>query len=111
LKRLQPVADESDNKIVAGEMVIDLELKEVLIGTEKVILTKREFEILTLLASHPSKIFSRDEILNSAWNETTYVTDRTVDVHIARLRKKLGKYGNFISNRSGYGYRFNLLTP
>ena len=108
LKRQNSTSCNVDNKIVAGDVVIDLELKEVLIGTEKVILTKIEFEILALLAGNPSKIFTRNDILDKAWEETTYVTERTVDAHISRLRKKLGKYANLISNRSGYGYRFNI---
>jgi DNA-binding response OmpR family regulator len=109
-KRQKTTSNNVDNKIIAGDILIDLELKEVWIGTENIVLTKIEFEILALLASHPSKIFSRESILNNAWKETTYIAERTVDVHIARLRKKMGKYGNLISNRSGYGYLFNSLN-
>ena len=108
LKRQKTISNNPDKKIVVGDIVIDLELKEVLIEAKKVVLTKTEFEILAFLAANPSKIFTRDKILHNAWDETPYITERTVDVHIARLRKKLGKYGSLISNRSGYGYRFNL---
>ena len=70
-------------------------------------MTKTEFEILVLLAENPKRLFSREEIIEKAWKEITYITERTVDVHITRLRKKLGDYGSHITNRSGYGYRFN----
>jgi DNA-binding response OmpR family regulator len=52
-------------------------------------------------------MFSRENIINKLWSETPYITERTVDVHITRLRKKLGNYATVISNRTGYGYRFN----
>lgn len=90
-----------------GPITIDLNLKEVLIDNKKITLTKTEFELLALLVQNPETIFSRDKIINQVW-EDTYVNERTVDVHITRLRKKLGAYGEAITNRSGYGYRFNL---
>ena len=98
---------ESVRKLIFDELIIDLEIKEVEIKQEKISLTKTEFEILALLAENPERLFSRAEIIEKAWSETTYVTERTVDVHITRLRKKLGSYSSFITNRSGYGYRFN----
>lgn len=90
-----------------GPLRIDLSLKEVFMHKEKIILTKTEFELLALLASKPESIFSRERIIDKIWKETPYITERTVDVHIARLRKKLGACGIAITNRSGYGYRFN----
>ena len=97
----------TERKLVFDDFVIDLELKEVLINDKKIILTKTEFEILALLAQNPKRVFSREKIIENAWNETTFITERTVDVHITRLRKKLGDYASLITNRSGYGYRFN----
>ena len=97
----------TERKLVFNDFVIDLELKEVLINDKKIILTKTEFEILALLAQNPKRVFSREKIIENAWNETTFITERTVDVHITRLRKKLGDYASLITNRSGYGYRFN----
>lgn len=94
-------------KLSFDRLVIDLATKEVSIEGEAVSLTKTEFEILALLAQKPDRLFSREEIIDMVWHEMTYVTERTVDVHITRLRKKLGKYGAVIVNRSGYGYRFN----
>jgi DNA-binding response OmpR family regulator len=89
-----------------GDVRIDLTLKELNIGNEKIQLTKTEFEVLALLAQNPQRIFSREDIIEIIWTETPYITERTVDVHITRLRKKLGACASLISNRSGYGYRF-----
>jgi len=97
-------------QIVFENVIIDLELKEVRIDAEKITLTKTEFEVLVLLAEHPERVFSREEIIDKIWVETPYITERTVDVHITRLRKKLGAYSSLITNRSGYGYRFNQET-
>jgi DNA-binding response OmpR family regulator len=98
----------TQRKLIFNDVIIDLELKEVQVGADKIMLTKTEFELLALLAEHPERVFSREEIIDKIWSETPYITERTVDVHIARLRKKLGDYATLISNRSGYGYRFNF---
>ncbi len=89
------------------QLKVDFIDKRVYIGGQEIILTKKESEILVLLTKYIGKIFSRDDILKKVWKDESYVLERTVDVHIARLRKKLGKYGDFIINRSGYGYCFN----
>ena len=96
------------SKLVFDNIVIDLEIKELSIDEEKISLTKTEFEILALLAENPERVFPREDIIDKVWKETPYITERTVDVHITRLRKKLGVYGALITNRSGYGYRFNI---
>lgn len=67
-------------------------------------LTKREHLILQLLQQHPGRYFSREEILAAVWPDDSYVSERTVDVHIARLRKKMGADGNRIVNKTGFGY-------
>ena len=82
--------------------------KTVLIDETPLKLTKKEFEILYLLALDPQKIFSRSKILDLVWKNEAYVLERTVDVHIARLRKKMGRFGSCIVNRSGYGYCFDI---
>lgn len=69
-------------------------------------LTKKEFDILELFLSSPEIIFSREEILDKVWEEDVLVIDRTIDVNINRLRKKLGEYGKNIITKSGYGYGF-----
>lgn len=90
------------------ELSIDLNSKELTINKIPVALTKTEFEILVLLASQPTRVFSREEIIQSVWSDTPYITERTVDVHITRLRKKMDTYGQYIESRSGYGYRFKI---
>ena len=110
LKRQSPgdkLTDEK-RKLVFGDIVINLELKEVVVCSKKIALTKTEFEIFLLLAEHPERVFSREEIIDKVWHETPYITERTVDVHITRLRKKLGNYAMLISNRLGYGYWFKV---
>lgn len=97
-----------NNKMWIGEINIDLEVKEVVLGADKIPLTKTEFEILALLAQYPDKVFSREKIIEAVWEESTYITERTVDVHITRLRKKMKSYGQVITNRPGYGYRFDI---
>ena len=69
-------------------------------------LTKLEFELLLLFLSNPDTVFSRDELLCRCWPSDTYVLDRTVDVNITRLRKKIGQYGKQLKTRFGYGYVF-----
>lgn len=96
-----------ENKLAVGDFVIDKELKELELKGVSIPLTKTEFEILLLLAEHPEKVFSREDIIDNVWREAPYITERTVDVHITRLRKKMGEYASLIANRSGYGYRFN----
>lgn len=90
--------------IEIGELMIDLTAKNVLLNGQPVQLTKKEFEILSMMAKSPNRIFSREDILGKVWQEDGYVLERTVDVHITRLRKKLGDFGKHIANRSGYGY-------
>lgn len=90
--------------IEIGELIIDLTAKNVLVNSQPVQLTKKEFEILSMMAKSPNRIFSREDILGKVWQEDGYVLERTVDVHITRLRKKLGDFGKHIANRSGYGY-------
>ena len=96
------------NKFSLNDLVIDFDRKEVFIGKESINVTKTEFEILVFLAKNHEKIFSRKELINTIWEETPFITERTVDVHITRLRKKLGQYAFLISNKSGYGYRFKV---
>ncbi len=104
----QSIEKKSLQNIEFDDITINIELKEVIVQGEKITLTKTEFEILVLLAQHPDKIFSREDIIDKIWTETPYITERTVDVHITRLRKKLGACAGLISNRSGFGYRFTV---
>ena len=86
---------------------MDIAQKRVTINGEDVSLTKKEFEILKLLLKSPGKVFSREDILAKIWSDEVYVLDRTVDVNITRLRKKIGDYGKCIITRLGYGYCFD----
>lgn len=103
-------SDDKDNDaelILIGNMFINDTAKTVTINEQSIDLTKTEYKILVLLASNDDKLFSRDDILSNVWGRGQIVSDRTVDVHIARLRKKIGDYAACIVNRSGYGYSFN----
>lgn len=108
LKRTErTVENSSSDMIEAGAVRIDVSRKLVYVGGESVVFSKKEFEVLTLLASHPGQIYSREDIINELWKDAPYVLDRTVDVHIARIRSKLGNCKNYIVNRTGFGYIFN----
>ena len=89
-------------------LVIDLSHKSVKVDGEAVALTKTEFELLVLLLTHRGKVFSRQQILESVWPQDVIVTDRTVDVNVTRMRKKIGRYANLIVSRQGFGYVFEL---
>lgn len=80
--------------------------KTVMLDGEKISLTKLEFELLNLFLRKRNKVFEREELLRICWPSDTYVLDRTVDVNITRLRKKIGRYGKHIKTRFGYGYTF-----
>ena len=102
----QPVvADEaSETTFDFGSLKVDAAENHVIADGTEVFLTRKEMDILLLLARSAGKIFSREDILKKVWKDDGFVLQRTVDVHIARLRKKLGKAGELIQNRSGYGY-------
>lgn len=87
---------------------MDLRSKTSTLEGEELRLTKKEFEILALLLSHPGVIFSREEILHRVWSDEVIVLDRTIDVNITRLRRKIGACGEHIVTRPGYGYGFEM---
>lgn len=100
--------EKDSEPIVAGHIRIDVMRKMVYADGNAIVLSKKEFEILNLLASHAGRVYSREEIIGELWKDAPYVLDRTVDVHIARIRNKLGIYKNYLTNRSGYGYCFSV---
>lgn len=108
LRRVSKPAAVPDQTISFGTLEISPEKKKVNIDGEPVSLTKKEFEILRLLSGNPGKVYSREDILNRIWENETYILDRTVDVNITRLRKKIGIYGKNIITRQGYGYCFEI---
>ncbi len=105
LRRTQPTAV-TPKQLQAGNISIDIERKVACIAGEDIHLSRKEFGILRLLIAQPGRVFSREEILNEVWQGESYVLDRTVDVHIARIRRKLGEDGARLTNRQGHGYCF-----
>ncbi|HRH67158.1 MAG TPA: response regulator transcription factor, partial [Bacteroidia bacterium] len=92
--------------ITVGDLQIDREQYLVQKGDEKMELPRKEFELLALLASKPGKVFTRDEILERVWGNEVIVGDRTIDVHIRKLREKLGE--DLIKTVKGIGYKFDF---
>ena len=105
LRRKPDRGDAQNEKLVFGKIAIDFEKMEVLVQGEKVILTKKEFDLLALLTSRPGKVFTRDEIFTAIWRHTI-VGGRTIDVHIRKLREKIGD--GFVTTVKGAGYKFEL---
>lgn len=108
-RRFVPPEEAKSSVLEFGRLKIDVESKIVYIDNEKVIFSKKEFEVLAFLALHSGKIYSREDLISELWKDAPYVLDRTVDVHIARIRSKLGSCKGYLVNRSGYGYVFNPL--
>lgn len=107
LRRTATVETEkAPEQITYQTLTIDITKKKVSIDDEEVALTKKEFEILFLLLQNKGRVFSREDILARIWSDEVYVLDRTIDVNITRLRKKIGIYGKRIVTRLGYGYCF-----
>ena len=92
--------------IAFSELVLNSEAKRAYIAGVDIALTKKEFEVLQMLLAKPDRVFSREEILSHVWPDDVNVLERSIDVNMARLRKKLGVYANNIVSRSGYGYCF-----
>jgi len=95
-----------DNQLNFETLYLYLEQKKARVGDAEIDLTKKEYEMLLLFMRFPGRVFSREEILRQIWSDQVCVTDRTIDVHINRLRKKIKPYGDHIVTRSGYGYCF-----
>ncbi len=87
-------------------LAINTEKKELSIDKEVIKLTKTEFELILLFLQNKNRILSRADIMEKVWGDDVYVTDRTVDVNIARLRKKIAPYGSLIITKQSYGYGF-----
>lgn len=98
---------QTESEVIGYEgLEMDLRRKSCTVDGNEVSLTKKEFEILSLMLSHRGVIFSRKEILHRVWSDEVVVLDRTIDVNITRLRRKIGRYGEHIVTRLGYGYGF-----
>ncbi len=106
LRRNSSTDEVSDNKVEIGDLVIDREAYLVYQNGNKVVLAKKEFELLYLLASKPGKVYTRESILKNIWEDSVVVTNRTIDVHIRKLREKLGE--SYVATVKGVGYKFEL---
>jgi two-component system alkaline phosphatase synthesis response regulator PhoP len=104
LRRHRSETEQPGNQLDLGGMIIDRERYIVLMDGEEISLPKKEFELLQLLASKPNKVFTRDEIFSKVWGDNVIVGDRTIDVHIRKIREKLGV--NNIKTIKGVGYKF-----
>lgn len=104
LKRTGNTASQGQG-VVIGDLKIDTLNKVVTVAGETVLLSRKEYDILYLLATNRGKTFSRADFIAELWKDSPYVLERTVDVHIARLRSKMGSCRDMITNRAGFGYR------
>ncbi|MCC5930987.1 MAG: response regulator transcription factor [Cyclobacteriaceae bacterium] len=101
------VQNKKDNAIIQiGELTIDKSSYTIIFNGQQVTLPKKEFELLYFLAQNPNKVFSRDDLLQNIWGSDVYVLARTVDVHIRKVREKIGE--GFIKTVKGVGYKFEL---
>ncbi|MGO9482273.1 MAG: response regulator [Candidatus Kryptoniota bacterium] len=106
LRRAEGVKTEEGKNIDYGKVVIDRERYMVKISGEQIFFPRKEFEILYYLASHEGKVISRETLLSRIWGTDVYVGDRTVDVHIRKIREKLGDQAEMIETIKGVGYKF-----
>lgn len=106
LRRSRP-AEPRDSQVLSYQTLqVHVQTKRCYVAGEEILLTRKEFDILSFLLAHVGKIFSREELLSSIWPDDVIVVDRTIDVNITRLRKKIAPYGKNIVTRIGYGYGF-----
>ncbi|HHT21802.1 MAG TPA: response regulator transcription factor [Bacteroidales bacterium] len=107
LRRIEVSTEsEEEPELRHDTLVMNLNNKKVTIDDEEVSFTKKEFEILKLFLENKNRVFTREEILSRVWSDEVVVLDRTIDVNITRLRKKIGRYGKQIVTRLGFGYCF-----
>ena len=106
IRKTKNIDEKSLNSIIIGPLEINKEKYEVKLDSKIIALPKKEFAILYYLAQRPGKVFPRDRILNDVWGEEIYVIERTVDVHVRKIREKLGKHADLIETIKGVGYRF-----
>ncbi|GAB4170776.1 MAG: response regulator transcription factor [Calditrichia bacterium] len=109
LRRVASMETEESSIIRIHEQVeIHKDKHIVTIEGKMVTMTATEFKILTILASRPGRVYTRDELLELLWGEQKYVVDRTIDVHVRHIRKKLGSYSYFIKSIKGVGYKLDI---
>ena len=108
MARVKAVLGRKPAPLAYEGLVINAANKTVVIDGQAVALTRTEYELLQLLVSHHGQVFSRQQLLESVWPQNVIVTERTVDVNIARLRKKLGRYAACLVSRTRFGYTFEV---
>jgi two-component system alkaline phosphatase synthesis response regulator PhoP len=101
-------ADHQPEELQVGEVEIFPARYEIKIGKKLIHLPKKEFETLLFLAQRPQRIVTRKQLLDSVWGEGVFVVDRTVDVHIRKIREKLGELADYLETIKGVGYRFRV---
>lgn len=101
-----PKGESSRSAIIVGDIKIDLDKHEVTVKSKAIDLSAKEFKLLTFLASNKGKLISRERLLDEVWEIHAEIETRTVDVHVKRLREKLGKAGDSIQTVRGFGYKF-----
>jgi two-component system alkaline phosphatase synthesis response regulator PhoP len=106
LRKTSTLVQEQNKKISHGNLLIDAESYSVKVNRKPVDFTKKEFEILSYLAQRPGRVVTRETLLNEVWGEDVIVIDRTIDVHIRKIREKLEDFASYIETIKGVGYRF-----
>lgn len=98
------------NALKYGDISIDVERRQVSLGERPVALDQAEFKLLRYLVAHPDRIFSRAQLLDKVWGDHTFIEERTVDVHIMRLRKSLGDLSHYVQTVRGVGYKLSAVA-
>lgn len=104
LRRLKEQDETAPDIVTIGELIINREEYKISIGKQELVLPRKEFELLSLLCSKPGKVFKREEILDKVWGNEVVVGGRTIDVHIRKLREKIGD--DYFKTVKGIGYKF-----
>lgn len=109
LKRCGLTADNDDgNNLIFGPLSVALDSKTVSFDGKEVYFPRKEYDLLVLLMTHPNTYFQRSELIAEVWKDAPYVLDRTIDVHIARIRNRLGVHREMLKNKTGFGYCIEL---
>jgi two-component system, OmpR family, phosphate regulon response regulator PhoB len=102
---------QGSSQITLGGLILDTEQHRLTIGDKQLDVSPTEFRLMQFFMTHPDKVFSRTQLLDQVWGRSVYIEERTVDVHIRRLRKILGDYGkeDLVQTVRGFGYRFSII--
>ena len=99
-------------EIAVGNLILDIENHKISIGDKQLKMSDTELRLMQFFMTHPEKVFNRTQLLDQVWGRSIYIEDRTIDVHIRRLRKILGEYGHedLVQTVRGFGYRFSVVN-